>query len=459
MADPPRNTPASSPSRFMPRRPGRRVQPDRRIGVSEIVRHFLEETRSTSEPRTLLDALISALRVVIPITAVELASGRVLPSMSPLSRPPLVIVPIAGSPSDRTNVLHIRTAAGYTPDRWDLDVLQTVVRVFGALSDRAGCAAPGSGARRIFESSSSRTVPLLGASEPMVALRRAIERFAVTDFTVLIQGESGTGKELVARALHEQSRWRHGPFIAVNCAALVDSLLEAELFGIEDRAATGVQGRAGKFELADGGTLFLDEIADLSKRAQAALLRAIQSLTIERVGGHRSRHVDTRLVVATNQPLARLVARRKFRVDLFYRLSGLEIVLPPLRERPPDILTLAAHFLTLHGAHRHTLSQPVIDALVAYAWAGNVRELERVIQRALAWTDGPEIQLEALPMHVQRRDDVRVDASLRAWTARHVLTVLQQCGGNKRLACRRLGITYHTLRAYVAKCRSLRRAA
>ena len=303
-------------------------------------------------------------------------------------------------------------------------------------------------ARRIHPPSAS----LLGDSDAMVAVRHAVDRFAVTDFTILIQGETGTGKELVARALHANSQRRSGPYVAVNCAALVDSLLEAELFGIEDRAATGVQGRPGKFELADRGTLFLDEVGDLSTRAQAALLRALQSLTIERVGGHRSRHVDTRLVVATNRPLSRLVARRQFRADLFYRLSALEIVIPPLRERPADIGRLAEYFLTQHGTARVTLSRQALDALAAYAWPGNVRELERVIQCALAWTDGPEVQVDALPAHIQRpREDVRVDRSLRAWTARHVVAVLRQCGGNKRLACLRLGISYHTLQAHLRK--------
>ncbi len=138
----------------------------------------------------------------------------------------------------------------------------------------------------------------------MRALRDRIERVADTDFTVLIQGESGTGKELVARQIHELSRRRGGPFVAVNCAALVETLLEAELFGIEDRTATGVRGRRGKFEHADGGTLFLDEVADLSMAAQAKLLRAIQDLTVERVGGHATRRLNVRIVAATNKPLA-----------------------------------------------------------------------------------------------------------------------------------------------------------
>ena len=167
--------------------------------------------------------------------------------------------------------------------------------------------------------------PLVGTSPSMVRLRHEIGRMATTSFTVLVKGESGSGKELVARAIHEQSPRSKGPFVAVNCAALVESLLEAELFGIEDRTATGVRGRPGKFELADGGTLLLDEVADLSLPAQAKLLRVIQEMAVERVGGHVTRNLDTRLVVATNQCLSDLVGAERFREDLYYRLSGLEI--------------------------------------------------------------------------------------------------------------------------------------
>src|SRR3712207_639756 len=182
----------------------------------------------------------------------------------------------------------------------------------------------------------------------MRRLRDRVERVALTDFTILIEGESGSGKELVARQIHELSRRRRGAFIAVNCAAIVETLLEAELFGIEERTATGVRGRRGKFEQADGGTLFLDEVADLSPAAQAKLLRALQDLAIERVGGHGAHRVDVRIVAATNRGLEGLVTRRQFRLDLFYRLAGVDIQVPTLRERRDDILPLTSHFLERH---------------------------------------------------------------------------------------------------------------
>jgi len=295
---------------------------------------------------------------------------------------------------------------------------------------------------------------LIGSTPAIAAVREAIARLAPNPFTILIYGETGAGKELVARALHRKSPRRDGPFIAVNCAALVDSLLEAELFGIEDRAATGVQGRPGKFELADRGTLFLDEVADLSGRAQVALLRVLEDHTIERVGGHRSRRVDTRVIVATNRLLEDLVERRQFRDDLFYRLTGIDIWLPSLRERPADIPALVAHFLQLHGDQERTVLPAVMEVFCRYPWPGNVRELERVVQRCLTAAPDADIGLDALPQRLssrQHRPHVTplVDPSLRACAVRHVQAVLQECQGDKGLACRRLGITYRTLRNYL----------
>jgi two-component system nitrogen regulation response regulator GlnG len=188
------------------------------------------------------------------------------------------------------------------------------------------------------------------------------------------------------------SRRRAGPFVAVNCAAVVETLLEAELFGIEERTATGVRGRRGKFEHADGGTLFLDEVSDLSLSAQAKLLRAIQDLAVERVGGTGARRVDTRIVVATNKPLSDLVGKGLFRADLFYRLSGVEIHVPPLRERREDLPRLIRHFIQIVNAKLNRSIRGVDDQalkrLQEHAWPGNVRELERVLTRAAILVGG-----------------------------------------------------------------------
>ena len=295
----------------------------------------------------------------------------------------------------------------------------------------------------------------------MQALRSSIDRVAATDFTILIEGESGVGKELVARRIHESSRRRHGPFVAVNCAALVETLLEAELFGIEERTATGVRGRRGKFEHADGGTLFLDEVSDLSPSAQAKLLRAIQDLSVERVGGAGAHRVDIRVVAATNRSLAAMVEDRLFRADLFYRLSGVDIRIPPLRERRGDVPALAEHFLDGHRSLRRVrLSASAMDALVSYDWPGNVRELERLIERAVALTDDDTIELDDLPPAVRGDFSAAIlpslkrNDTLRAWAGRYSRLILERCQGNKREACRVLGISYHTLQAYV-RLRSL----
>ena len=313
--------------------------------------------------------------------------------------------------------------------------------------------ASGGGARLRREDGAA---PLIGSSAAIHAVRERIERVAVTDFTVLIEGESGTGKELVARQIHELSGRRKGPFIAVNCAAIVETLIEAELFGIEDRTATGVRGRRGKFESAHGGTLFLDEVSDLSPAAQAKLLRAIQDLIVERVGASSSRRVDTRIIVATNRPLSEMVERGRFRLDLFYRLNGIDVQVPPLRSRRGDIMELADYFLERYRTVRPLkMSIAASDALLAYQWPGNVRELERVIERAVALATSDAIGLEDLPpsMLAGHGDAlltaVRDNDSMRAWGSRYARIVLERCANNKRRACRELGISYHTLQGYL----------
>ncbi len=341
---------------------------------------------------------------------------------------------------------------GRTLDAWDRQLLETAAHVLG-LALAADAPTPG---RPAEPRAPTGAAPLIGASAQMRALRERIERVALTDFTVLIQGESGTGKELVARQIHELSPRLAGPFVAVNCAALVESLLEAELFGIEDRTATGVKGRRGKFEHADGGTLFLDEVADLSMAAQAKLLRAIQELSVERVGGHATRRLNVRIVAATNKPLAGLAERALFRSDLYYRLSGLDVQVPPLRARREDILELAHYFLACHDPERPVaLSATAADALLAYQWPGNVRELQRTLEGALAMCGSRLIELDDLPPALRSPyadvvlPSLETNDTLRMWASRYARLVLARSGHNKRRACRALGISYHTLQAHL----------
>ncbi|MGH9160460.1 MAG: sigma 54-interacting transcriptional regulator, partial [Vicinamibacteraceae bacterium] len=247
-----------------------------------------------------------------------------------------------------------------------------------------------------------------------------------------------------------------GPFVAVNCAALVETLVEAELFGIEERTATGVKGRRGKFEHADGGTLFLDEVSDLTLRAQAKLLRALQEMSVERVGSHGTRVVDIRLIAATNRNLLQLVSEGRFRLDLFYRLNSLEIYVPPLRTRRPDVVDLTKALLKRHRAlGAADIAPEALESLLSYEWPGNVRELERVIERAVALANGPIIELDDLPAAITGRyrevlvSKDETDDTMRAWGSRYARLVLRRCGGRKRQTCRVLDISYHTLQAYL----------
>ena len=258
----------------------------------------------------------------------------------------------------------------------------------------------------------SRAVPGLnfrgaaGSNKAMLESLKLVRKLAQSVMPVLVQGESGTGKELVARALHESGpRWNK-PFVAVNCAAVPAGLLEAEFFGVEKGAATGVSERPGKFELAHKGTIFLDEIADMSLELQARLLRVLQEQAFERVGGTRTIVVDARVVAATNQDLERLVREGRFREDLYFRLNGCEIVLPPLKERKEDIPVLARHFIS-QGSQSFGRDLPAVDPtflrrLRQYDWPGNIRELHNVIERCVLVSPGPVLTADDLPRHIQQ---------------------------------------------------------
>jgi DNA-binding NtrC family response regulator len=237
---------------------------------------------------------------------------------------------------------------------------------------------------------------IVGEAQPMKQVSQAIQRAAGTDTTVLLLGESGTGKELFARAVHALSSRANGPFVAINCAAIPDTLLEAELFGYEKGAFTGAtQRKLGKFEVANRGTLFLDEIGELPLQLQGKILRALEERTFERLGATAAIKVDVRVVAATNRVLKNAVAARQFREDLYFRLSVFPITIPPLRERREDIPILARHFIERTcrdlGKPLLTLSEPALDALTSYSWPGNVRELQNCLERAVILADGDTI--------------------------------------------------------------------
>jgi transcriptional regulator with PAS, ATPase and Fis domain len=443
-----------------------RRREDRRSGVHDVVRELANDWLTTQGRADLQAGIVARLRRIVATGTVrfnEIASSPALRPGKPVRTKDYAAYAVPLSDPTRHVVLEVSVPQGQSLDDWTCQVLETAAHLATIAFDAERLAklqhGPGMGHR-------DEAAPLIGSSAVMHALRERIERVATTDFTVLIDGESGTGKELVARQIHMLSRRHHGPFVAINCAALVETLIEAELFGIEERTATGVRGRRGKFEHADGGTLFLDEVAELSLAAQAKLLRAIQDLTVERVGGYGTRRVNTRIVAATNRPLGALVERGLFRADLFYRLGGVEVTVPPLRKRKEDLLELAQHFLSQHGSRgRLTMTPAAIDALMTYDWPGNVRELERLIEGAIATSDSREIGLDHLPISLRGAygdvlmPSVQASDTMRAWGSRYARLILERCERNKRQACKVLGISYHTLNSYLKYRPSEKRAA
>ncbi|ASW01566.1 sigma-54-dependent transcriptional regulator [Paraburkholderia aromaticivorans] len=309
------------------------------------------------------------------------------------------------------------------------------------------------------EAGDTGTPRLLGNSEALRDAQKQIGRAAATDSTVLITGETGTGKEVAARVLHDASRRRHGPFVAINCAAIPAELLESELFGHAKGAFTGaVTQRSGRIADANGGTLFLDEIGDLPLPMQAKLLRVIQERALTPVGSNASVAIDVRIVAATHRDLSAEVAARTFREDLFYRLNVIPIHLPPLRDRPDDILPLAAHFLAaathLAGPAR-TLSGDAERRLLAYAWPGNVRELKNAMERVAALARGPLVTADDLAfLNAPRAGTSEIPTALLdlplpqaiEWLERAAIErALQQTVGNRAEAARRLGISRQSL--------------
>ncbi|MFW5843319.1 MAG: sigma-54-dependent transcriptional regulator [Spirochaetota bacterium] len=237
-------------------------------------------------------------------------------------------------------------------------------------------------------------VSLLGNSRAVRILRKRIRRFGASDLPVLIFGESGTGKDLVARGIHAVSPRSDGPFVAINCAAIPQSIFESEMFGAERGAYTDAVPHPGRFEVADGGTIFLDEVAEMDAQNQAKVLRAVEDQSIRRVGGNRPRRIDARIVSATNRPSGSLVASGSFRSDLYYRLSTLIIEVPALRDREEDIALLATHFLRMRSRGAKRLSAGALERLESHSWPGNVRELKNCVDRGMLLTEGQTINAE-----------------------------------------------------------------
>ena len=310
--------------------------------------------------------------------------------------------------------------------------------------------------------------PIVGQSPPLRATLDVIRQAAPSSATVLLLGESGTGKELFARALHEHSGRAAGPFVAINCGAIPESILESELFGYERGAFTGaVQRKEGRFERASGGTLFLDEVGELSLAMQVKLLRALQESEIERLGGTAPVRIDVRVVAATNQDLSARVREGRFREDLFYRLNVIQVTLPPLRDRPEDVPLLADHFLgrfaAKNGKTVRGFTSRALDALERHSWPGNVRELENAVERAVVLSKAEEIDIDDLPEAVRQSAALRgagassalgldgrtlvipLGSTMEEIELRVIRETLRQTKGDKNLAAQLLGIAARTI--------------
>jgi Nif-specific regulatory protein len=293
---------------------------------------------------------------------------------------------------------------------------------------------------------------IVGTSGPMRQVYEQIAQVAQTSTTVLIRGESGTGKELIAHAIHYNSPRAKQPFVKVSCAALPDTLIESELFGYERGAFTGAQARKrGRFELAHGGTLFLDEVGELNMATQVKLLRVLQEGEFEPLGGTETLKADVRLITATNRDLEAAMAERQFREDLYYRLNVFSIFVPPLRDRKPDIMLLADHFLIKyarqHNKRIKRIATPAIDMLMSYHWPGNVRELENTLERAVLTCDGQVIHGHHFPPTLQTAEasGTALQSSLSDAVEQYekdlILDVLKSARGNRAKAARLLGTT------------------
>ena len=437
-------------------------------GVRASIRVILEGTCEVLEAETGADALeLLRAREVDLVMLDQRMPGEpgidVLPRVK--AADPSTVVVLATAVHDvRTAVEALKRGAyDYITKPFDVDdILMLVERALEkrALERQVLCLrsalAPSGLATDGFEG-------LVGRHPDMVRIYQLITQVAATTTTVLITGESGTGKELVARAVHARSGRSAQPFVAINVAAIPETLLESELFGHERGAFTGaVARRLGKFELAHGGTIFLDEIGSLRLDLQTKLLRALQEREIERLGGSRPIPIDVRVLAATNVNLRQAVRDRAFRDDLYYRLSVVPIHVPPLRERREDVPRLVEHFVRKFARESHRdvrgVSAGALDALTRYDWPGNVRELENVIHRAVVLAGGPVVHLQDVPLDVAMpetvavlaRDTVPLREACDQFERQYVLRTLERLSWNVSRAARQLGVHRNTVLAKLA---------
>jgi two-component system response regulator PilR (NtrC family) len=400
-------------------------------------------------------------------------SGLELLRFSKRSAPETAVILMTAYSSKDTAIEALNEgAAFYVEKPFDLDEMKVVVR---KTIEQMQLKAENQDLRtenrdlRAELKSKFRFGDLVGRSAKMRSIFQLIERVAVTGSTIMISGESGTGKELIARAVHANSGRNEAPFVSINCGALPDDLLESELFGHMKGSFTGATtNKQGLFEVAGGGTIFLDEIGETSPAMQIKLLRVLQERRIRRVGGTEEVGVDVRVITATNQDLEQMVREKTFREDLYYRINVIPIQMPALREKPEDIPALAELFLekyrVLVGKPIEGISKEALECLEAYHWPGNVRQLENVIERAVALEASDIIQPESLPVEVRRGGEgetevevalpdggVDLDRHLEQLRRRYMMEALDRTGGVQTKAAEMLGMTFRSFRYFAKK--------
>ena len=358
------------------------------------------------------------------------------------------VIVITGYPSIKGAVEAVKTGADEYLSKpfTDNELILAVRRALDNLLMRKNM-------RSQLQKNKSAPFGIVGNSKAMQKVFRSIEKAATTSATVLITGESGTGKELVARAIHYISSRAGAPFVPVNCGGIPESLMESELFGYVKGAFTGAfESRAGFFQTADGGTIFLDEISETSSAMQIKLLRVLQDKEVYMIASRRSQKVDVRILAATNKDMSELIAKGKFREDLFYRINVISINIPPLRERDQDILIIARHFVEKFSQEQNKspfkFSQNALSVLQSYYWPGNVRELENLIQSLVVMKEGAIIDTPDLPslMRFSAMRENGFNRTLAQVERDYIINVLTMANENKTKAARILGITRKTLR-------------
>jgi len=420
-----------------------------------LVQHGYEARWNASPHEALAQLAEHEFDVVLTDINMRDMSGLELCQKATETHPELPVIVITAFGSMETAVQAIRAGAyDFITKPFDIDVVAIAIEravKHGVLTREV---------RRLQRAvdESRRFDELLGASPAMKEVYDLLERVGESESTVLVSGESGTGKELVARALHRRSKRSAGPFVAINCAAMPEQLLESELFGHTKGAFTDARSaRPGLFVQAKGGTIFLDEIGDMPVGLQPKLLRALQERTVRPVGGDTETPIDVRVVAASNRDLETAIEERKFREDLYYRINVVELIVPPLRDRSDDILPLARQFAIEFAGAPVRLSPHAVQCLVSYSWPGNVRELRNAIQRACLLCRGDIILPEHLPPKIAAltvsADTAVTDTGRLSQVERAtILATLEECQGNRTHAAKKLGISR---RALIYKLRAI----